>query len=92
MANQLARLRSPDRAPSLAPRETLMPFLSKEARKSRGMARLERACARHGRAQALRAPEPFVIDGNQEKVARITDRPSRAPHGATARSLDPPRI
>ncbi len=44
---ELVTLLSPfahsDKPPSLAPRDTMMPFLSPEARRSRGMARLERA-------------------------------------------------
>src|SRR6266542_1252365 len=46
-AKEMATLLGPfaisDKPPSLAPRDTMMPFLSPEARRSRGMARLERA-------------------------------------------------
>jgi len=88
MANQLAPFAISDRAPSLAPRETLMPFLSPEARKSRGMARLERAVLGIGESKPSARPNLFVIDGSQDKVTRITDRPSRGPQGAASRSLD----
>ena len=43
MAGMLAPFAVSDREPSIAPRDTMMPFLSPEARKSRGMARLEKA-------------------------------------------------
>jgi hypothetical protein len=88
MAELLAPFANSDRAPSFAPRETLMPFLSMEARKSRGMARLERAVLGISDARPSARPNLFVIEGSQEKVTRITDRPSRVPQAATARSLD----
>ncbi len=90
MAELLAPFADADRPPSFAPRETLMPFLSTEARKSRGMARLERAVLGLSDARPSARPNLFVIDGSQDKdnVTRITERPSRAPQAATARSLD----
>jgi serine/threonine protein kinase len=84
VAEQLAPFAISDRAPSLAPRETLMPFLSKEARKTRGMARLERAVLGLENKPSARPPL-YVIEGSQEKVAR-TDRPSRAPQPHAVRS------
>jgi serine/threonine protein kinase len=89
MADQLAPFVDPERVPSLAPRETLMPFLSQEARKSRGMARLERAVLGLAEPKPSNRPNLFVIEGSQDnKVARITDRPSKMPQIAAARSLD----
>lgn len=87
MANLLAPFADADRAPSLAPRETLMPFLSNEARKSRGMARLERAVLGISDARPSARPNLFVIEGSQEKPKRVTDRPSKAPANAL-RSLN----
>jgi serine/threonine protein kinase len=83
MASQLAPFAVSERPPSLAPRNTLMPFLSPEARRSRGMARLERA--------VLGLPEPkekgsvrpnlVLIEGAQgEKAAR---------HGESANKIQP---
>jgi serine/threonine protein kinase len=89
MAEQLAPFVDPERVPSLAPRETLMPFLSPDARKSRGMARLERAVLGMPEPKPSNRPNLFVIEGSHDnKVARITDRPSKMPQVATARSLD----
>ncbi len=87
MAEELAPFAISDRAPSLAPRETLMPFLSQEARKSRGMARLERAVLGLENPRPSARPNLFVIEGSQEKVAR-TDRPSRAPGPQAVRALE----
>jgi serine/threonine protein kinase len=88
LAEELAPFAISDRAPSLAPRETLMPFLSQEARKSRGMARLERAVLGLENKPSAR-PNLFVIEGSQEKAVRRTDRPSRAPQPQAVRpSLD----
>jgi serine/threonine protein kinase len=89
MADQLAPFVDAERVPSLAPRETLMPFLSQEARKSRGMARLERAVLGMPEPKPSNRPNLFVIEGSHDnKVARITDRPSKVPQLAAARSLD----
>jgi serine/threonine protein kinase len=88
MAEQLAPFVDPERVPSLAPRETLMPFLSPDARKTRGMARLERAVLGLAEPKPSNRPNLFVIEGSQDnKVARITDRPSKLPQVAAARSL-----
>jgi serine/threonine-protein kinase len=43
LASSLAPFAVSERPPSIAPRDSMMPFLSPEARKSRGMARLEKA-------------------------------------------------
>jgi hypothetical protein len=66
-----------------------MPFLSQEARKTRGMARLERAVLGMPEPKPSNRPNLFVIEGSQDnKVARITDRPSKMPQVATARALN----
>jgi serine/threonine protein kinase len=89
MAEQLAPFAISDRVPSLVPRETLMPFLSQEARKSRGMARLERAVLGIGEPRPSQRPNLIVIEGSQDNnVTRLSDRPSRAPAGASARSVE----
>jgi hypothetical protein len=87
LAEKLAPFAISDRVPSLAPRETLMPFLSQEARRSRGMARLERAVLGIAEAKPSARPNLFVIEGSQERP-RNTDRPSRAPHAVAARPLE----
>jgi serine/threonine-protein kinase len=43
LASSLTPFAVSERPPSLAPRDSMMPFLSPEARKSRGLARLEKA-------------------------------------------------
>jgi serine/threonine-protein kinase len=43
LASSLTPFAVSERPPSIAPRDSMMPFLSPEARKSRGMARLEKA-------------------------------------------------
>jgi len=99
-AKELAALLAPfaisERVPSLAPRNTLMPFLSQEARRSRGMARLERAVLGIGEQKPSNRPNLFVIEGAQDKVAKISERPSRAPlalaHSLNSEDLIEPRI
>src|SRR6185295_19675408 len=82
-AKELATLLAPfaisEKPPSLAPRDTLMPFLSQEARRSRGMARLERAVLGLAETKTSVRPNLVLIDGSQDKPARQTDRPSKAP-------------
>jgi serine/threonine protein kinase len=102
-AREMAGLLSPfavsEQAPSLAPRDTLMPFLSPEARRSRGMARLERA--------VLGLPEPkekvsvrpnlILIEGTQEGSPRMADGSakrgaSEAPRPVPTQDLVSPHI
>src|SRR6185295_2911115 len=70
-AKEMATLLTPfaisDRPPSLAPRDTLMPFLSQEARRSRGMARLERAVLGINEPKQSVRPNLVLIEGTQDK-------------------------
>jgi len=72
MAGMLAPFAVSDRAPSLAPRDTMMPFLSPEARRSRGMARLEKAVL-----GASARPNLVVIEGASRSPA--AEYASRSP-------------
>jgi hypothetical protein len=102
-AREMASLLSPfavsEQAPSLAPRDTLMPFLSPEARRSRGMARLERAVL--GLAEPKEKisvrPNLVLIEGTTEGLSRAGDGPvkrgaSEAPRAIPAQDLLSPRI
>jgi serine/threonine-protein kinase len=95
-AKDLATLLAPfavsERPPSLAPRDTMMPFLSPEARKSRGMARLEKAVL-----GASGRPNLVVIEGASrspaaESVGRnpiAYEGSSRAPGPESLRHMNP---
>jgi serine/threonine protein kinase len=74
LASQLAPFAISDKPPSLAPRDTLMPFLSPEARRSRGMARLERAVLGMSESKASARPNLVLVEGTQDKA-----RPSKIP-------------
>jgi serine/threonine protein kinase len=101
-AREMASLLSPfgvsEQAPSLAPRDTLMPFLSPEARRSRGMARLERAVLGLEPKEKLSVrPNLVLIDGVSEQAARSPDGTakrgtSEAPRVLPAEDLLSPRI
>ena len=70
MASMLAPFAVSERPPSLAPRDTMMPFLSPEARKSRGMARLEKAVL-----GASTRPNLVVIEGASRNPAAASNAP-----------------
>jgi len=102
-AREIAGLLSPfavsEQAPSLAPRDTLMPFLSPEARRSRGMARLERAVLGLSDTKEKLSVRPnlVLIDGASEPPARSADSPakrgaSEEPRVLPAQDLLQPRI
>jgi serine/threonine protein kinase len=101
-AREMASLLSPfavsEQAPSLAPRDTLMPFLSPEARRSRGMARLERAVLGLDPKEKLSVrPNLVLIDGANEQAARSPEATakrgaSEAPRVLPAQDLLSPRI
>jgi serine/threonine protein kinase len=102
-AREMSSLLSPfavsEQAPSLAPRDTLMPFLSPEARRSRGMARLERAVLGLSEPKEKLSVRPnlVLIEGASEAPARIVDAPtkrsaSEAPRQVPAQDLLEPRI
>jgi serine/threonine protein kinase len=102
-AREMSSLLSPfavsEQAPSLAPRDTLMPFLSPEARRSRGMARLERAVLGLSEPKEKLSVRPnlVLIEGASEAPARIVDAPtkrsaSEAPRPVPAQDLLEPRI
>jgi serine/threonine protein kinase len=102
-AREMAGLLSPfavsEQAPSLAPRDTLMPFLSPEARRSRGMARLERAVLGLSEPKEKTSVRPnlVLIDGTQEAVLRSAEggprrSPSEAARGVASQDLLAPRI
>jgi serine/threonine protein kinase len=90
MASLLAPFAESDRTRSLAPRNTLTPFLSPEARRTRGMDRLERAVLGLGEAREKEKtsvrPNLVLLDRTLE---RNSDRPPRSP-GKSASS--PPRL
>jgi hypothetical protein len=102
-AREMAALISPyavsEQAPSLAPRDTLMPFLSPEERRSRGMARLERAVL--GLSEPTEKvsvrPNLVLIEGAQDPNVRSPDgsakrAASEAPRALGAQDLMSPRI
>jgi serine/threonine protein kinase len=102
-AREMAGLLSPfavsEQAPSLAPRDTLMPFLSPEARRSRGMARLERAVLGLSEPKEKTSVRPnlVLIDGTQEGVLRSAEggtkrSASEAARGVPTQDLLAPRI
>ena len=102
-AREMASLLSPfamsEQAPSLAPRDTLMPFLSPEARRSRGMARLERAVLglSEPKEKISVRPNLVLIEGMPEGANRTGDSPnkrgaSEAPRALPAQDLLAPRI
>jgi serine/threonine protein kinase len=101
-AREMASLLSPfavsEQAPSLAPRDTLMPFLSPEARRSRGMARLERAVLglADPKEKTSVRPNLVLIEGTQDTGVRSADAPARrgseAPRALPAQDLLAPRI
>jgi serine/threonine protein kinase len=103
-ARELVGLLAPfaisEQAPSLAPRDTLMPFLSPEARRSRGMARLERAVLGIAEPKEKTSVRPnlVLIEGAQEMVVngRAFDSAKRgasdAPRALPAHDLLSPRI
>jgi serine/threonine protein kinase len=102
-ARDMAGLLSPfavsEQAPSLAPRDTLMPFLSPEARRSRGMARLERAVLglSEPKEKISVRPNLVLIEGTPEAAARTAEGPvkrgaSEAPRALPAQDLLSPRI
>jgi serine/threonine protein kinase len=75
MAKLLQQFTSP-RRPSVAPRESAMPFLSPEARRSRGMARLERAVL--GKSDSKANPGAnVVIIGAKGESSRALEGSSR---------------
>jgi len=91
MATMLAPFAVSDRPPSLAPRDTMMPFLSPEARKSRGMARLEKAVL-----GASTRPNLVVIEGASGSPAAqyaskspIVYEGSRGPGPESGRHMNP---
>jgi hypothetical protein len=91
MAGLLTPFASAERNRSLAPRNTLTPFLSPEARRTRGMARLERAVLGLGepreKGKPSVRPNLVLLDRDGE---RTTDRPVRgAPKNGSSR---PPRL
>ena len=101
-AREMAGLLSPfavsEQAPSLAPRDTLMPFLSPEARRSRGMARLERAVLGLSEPKEKTSVRPnlVLIDG-AEAALRLAEgqtkrSPSEAARGVQSQDLLAPRI
>jgi serine/threonine protein kinase len=91
MANLLAPFAVSDRPRSLAPRNTVAPFLSPEARRMRGMARLERAVlglqqeedGQDGEKTSVR-PNLVLVDRSerhQRVPAKSPSNPARlAPH------------
>jgi serine/threonine-protein kinase len=102
-AREMASLLSPfsvsEQAPSLAPRDTLMPFLSPEARRSRGMARLERAVLglSEPKEKISVRPNLVLIEGTQDGAPRAIDGAvkrgaSEAPRALPAQDLLSPRI
>ncbi len=102
-AREMAGLLSPfsvsEQAPSLAPRDTLMPFLSPEARRSRGMARLERAVLGLSEPKEKLSVRPnlVLIEGAQDGAPRAVDGPvkkgaSEGPRVLPAQDLLAPRI
>jgi len=102
-AREMASLLSPfavsEQAPSLAPRDTLMPFLSPEARRSRGMARLERAVLglSEPKEKISVRPNLVLIEGTPDGALRPGDAPakrstSEAPRGLPSQDLLSPRI
>jgi serine/threonine protein kinase len=94
-ANEMAELLAPfavqDRTRALAPRNTLTPFMSPEARRTRGMARLERAVLglSEGREKERGSVRPnlVLLDRSGE---RASERPVRGPAKSGASS--PPRL
>jgi serine/threonine-protein kinase len=102
-AREMASLLSPfavsEQAPSLAPRDTLMPFLSPEARRSRGMARLERAVLglSEPKEKASVRPNLVLIEGTPDTALPSADAPvkrgtSEMPRAMPAQDLVAPRI
>jgi hypothetical protein len=102
-AREMASLLSPfavsEQAPSLAPRDTLMPFLSPEARRSRGMARLERAVLglSEPKEKISVRPNLVLIEGTQDGGARTAEGSirrgaSEAPRAIPTQDLLAPRI
>jgi eukaryotic-like serine/threonine-protein kinase len=97
MAKVIAPFASP-RRPSVAPRESQMPFLSPEARRSRGMARLERAVLGKSEARANAGARGNVViigpkserGGSRsrppEPRVELEDLPRRAPGPSGASS------
>ena len=99
MASLLSPFAMSEHAPSLAPRDTLMPFLSPEARRSRGMARLERAVLglSEPKEKISVRPNLVLIEGAQDAAIRTADSPvkrgaSEAPRAMPAQDLLSPRI
>jgi hypothetical protein len=96
LARQLQPFAVSDRPPSVAPRDTLMPFLSPEARRSRGMARLERAVLGLGdaRDKASVRPNLVLIEGAPDRPARmpVLDHGSDSPRHLNPEELTQPRI
>jgi serine/threonine-protein kinase len=102
-AREMAGLLSPfavsEQAPSLAPRDTLMPFLSPEARRSRGMARLERAVLGISEPKEKTSVRPnlVLIEGTPEAALRSSESASKrsaseAARGFPAQDFLAPRI
>jgi serine/threonine protein kinase len=97
LVRQLEPFAVSDRPPSVAPRDTLMPFLSPDARKSRGMARLERAVLGLGdvsREKTSARPNLVLIEGATDRPLRgaLADRRSDVPRQLDAQDLTQPRI
>ncbi|HMI85769.1 MAG TPA: serine/threonine-protein kinase [Polyangiaceae bacterium] len=99
MASMLSPFAVSEKPPSLAPRDTLMPFLSPEARRSRGMARLERAVLGLGEPKEKTSVRPnlVLIEGAQDGAPRAMDSAvkrggSEAPRVMPAQDLVSPRI
>ena len=94
MAALLAPFAVSERPPSLAPRDSMMPFLSPEARKSRGMARLERAVLglADPKEKSSVRPNLVLIENAQQEAtaARLTSTdypiPGRAPYSTLRRA------
>jgi serine/threonine-protein kinase len=87
MATLLAPFAASERTRSLAPRNTLTPFMSPEARRTRGMARLERAVLG---LQETRDKEKPSVRPNLVLIDR-TERSSERPLRSSGKS-SPPRL
>jgi serine/threonine protein kinase len=90
MASLLEPFAGAERARSLAPRNTLTPFMSPEARRTRGMARLERAVL--GLAEGREKEKPSVRPNLVllDRTERTSERPVRGSGNRSASS--PPRL
>jgi len=89
MAALLAPFASAERNRSLAPRNTLTPFLSPEARRTRGMARLERAVLGLGEPREKEKPS---VRPNLVLLDRVGERTTDRPVRGAVKSSRPPRL